>query len=169
MGGYLAQYLLSTQPDQLISVTLANTFVPTMPVLRAASMLRLAIRLFPLTLIHSIFRWVSLQRLVPAGGHDPLLEAYLIEVSYAGLRKRDFLARLSSVTESFIPVQIKDQSIPLLIIESENDPLIRPEIREALCEMYPYAQRYTFQRAGHFPYLNQSEAYTATLRTFLGA
>ena len=99
-------------------------------------------------------RWGA-EPLVPTGKNDPLLEAYLLEVSHAGLRKRDYFARLSCVTEAFPPIQIKDQTIPLLIIESENDPLIRPQIRQALCEMYPNARRYTFQRAGHFPYLKK--------------
>ena len=167
LGGYQAQYLASTRPERLLSATFANTFVPTIPFLRMAPLLRLAIRIFPLSWIHTIYHWFSQRRLIPAGGHDPLLKAYLIEFSHAGLGKHDFLARISCVTQKFFPLQVEDQTFPLLLIDSENDPLIRPKIRQAVREMYPKAQRYTFQNAGHFSYLNDPETYTKVLRTFL--
>jgi pimeloyl-ACP methyl ester carboxylesterase len=167
MGGYVAQYLASAQPDRLLSATFANTFVPTMPLFRTTPFLRLAISVFPLKLTHTIYHLYSQHRLVPTGGQDALLEAYLLEFSHAGLGKRDFLARLSCVTQTFTPLPVDDQTFPILLIDSENDPLIRPTIRQAVRNMYPRAQRYTFQNAGHFCYLNQPETYTGILRTFL--
>ena len=167
MGGYIAQYLTSTQPDRLLSGTFANTFVPTIPLIRAAPLLRLAIWLIPLRLIRAIYYWFSKCRLVPAGDQDPLLEAYLVEFGHAGHGKRDFLARLSCATQKFSPLPVEKQTFPLLVIDSENDPLIRPKIRQAVRELYPTAKRYTFQDAGHFCYLNQPETYTNLLRAFL--
>jgi pimeloyl-ACP methyl ester carboxylesterase len=167
MGGYVAQYLASTQPDRLWSATFANTFVPTIRYLRSASLLRLAIKIFPLKLLYDVYLWFIRQRVIPAGGQDPLLEAYLIEFRYAGLGKPDFLSRIRCITEKFIPLPVEDQTFPILLIDSENDPLIRPTIRQAVREMYPTAQRYTFQNAGHFSYLNQPGTYTDVLRTFL--
>lgn len=167
MGGYLAQYLASTQPERCLSATFANTFVPTIPLLRTAPLLRLAIRILPLSWIHTIYHWFSQRRLVPAGGQDPLLKAYLMEFSHAGLEKRDFLSRISCVTEKFTPLAIEAQTFPLLLIDSDNDPLIRPRIRQAVREMYPTARRHTFQNAGHFSYLNQPKTYTRILRTFI--
>jgi maspardin len=167
MGGYIAQYLASTQPERLLSATFANSFVPTLPFLRTAPFLRVAIRIFPLAWIHSIYQWFSQLRLVPAGEYDPLLEAYLMEVRHAGLNKADFLARLSCVSQKFKPIQLKDQTFPILIIDSDNDPLIRPRMRQAVREIYPTTQRYTFKNAGHFPYLNQPETYTNVIRSFI--
>lgn len=167
MGGYLAQYLAVTQPDRFISATLANTFVPTMPLLPMASLLRLAIRLLPLSGSLSIYRCYSRQRIVPSGESDALLEAYLMEVSYSGFQKHDLLARLDCASETFNPLQFGEQTFPILILDSGNDPLIPPSIRAALREMYPSAQRFQFDRGGHFPYLSQPKAYNAVLRTFL--
>lgn len=167
MGGYLAQYIASTQPERLLSATFANTFVPTIPFFRAAPFLQLAVRALPLNMIHLIYRWFTLQIIVPAGGGHPLLKAYLKDVHDLGYSKQDVLARLACVTESFVPAPVKDINFPLLIIDSENDPLIRDEIRQAVRVLYPNAQHHSFFNAGHFAYLNQSEAYTRVLRSFL--
>jgi pimeloyl-ACP methyl ester carboxylesterase len=167
MGGYLAQYIASTQPDILKSAIFANTFVPTLPILRTAPLLRLAISVMPFPWIEAIYRWFTQLWLVPSGENNPLLKAYLMEVSYAGLGRRDFLARLACVTQRFNPIQANNQCIPLLIIDSDNDPLIRPGIRQAMRMMYPSAQRYSFKNAGHFSYLNQPEIFTSVVRSFL--
>ena len=53
-----------------------------------------------------------------------------------------------------------------MIIESDNDPLIEPALREALRETYSQAYVYTFHQAGHFPYLNQAKEYTEVLKNF---
>ncbi|TFH37758.1 MAG: alpha/beta hydrolase [Anaerolineales bacterium] len=167
MGGYLAQYLASTQPDSLLSAVCANTFVPTQPVLRILPTLQIFIRLLPLPVLMTAFRWIVQHRLVPAGGDHPLLHAYLMETSFSGLTKDDLLARSTCTMQSFTPCRVEDQSFPMLIIESANDPLIQPHIRQALLQMYPLAQRHTFRQAGHFPYLSRADSFTATLRSFL--
>jgi maspardin len=167
MGGYLAQYLASTQPDRLQSAVFANTFAPTKPFLRAAPVLRLSFQILPISLIYAIFRRYTRRRLVPSGSPNPLLEAYLMEFSYAGLPRRHMLARLSCSSQTFTPIQVVDQTFPILIIESENDPLIRPAMRLAVCDLYPAAHRHTFDSAGHFSYLDQPETYSAVLNSFL--
>ncbi len=167
MGGYLAQYIASKQPDRLLSATFANTFVPTKTFLPAAPLLRLAIHLLPLSWIHSIFRVVSRYRLVPTGGHSALLEAYLMEMSYIGLSKTDALARINVVNQRFEPPLVTDLPFPILIIDSNNDPLIRPSARRAMHDLYPSTHRLTLEASGHFPYLSRPERYTDILFEFL--
>jgi maspardin len=166
-GGYLAQYLVSRNPDRIYSAVFGNTFVPTVPLLRTAPILRFAIKLLPITTLLSIFRLLARLWLIPAGGDDPLLAAYLFEYSHAGLTKDDFHARLSCSTQAFLPLQPDKLGFPILIIESDNDPIIRPEIRRALRELYPQAQRYTFKRGGHFLSLSQAKTFAEVLREFL--
>jgi pimeloyl-ACP methyl ester carboxylesterase len=60
-----------------------------------------------------------------------------------------------------------DQSIPKLIIESENDPLIEPELRTLLRDYYPESHLYTFHNAGHFPYINRGEEYNKIINEFI--
>jgi pimeloyl-ACP methyl ester carboxylesterase len=55
----------------------------------------------------------------------------------------------------------------VLIVESANDPLVKPQLREQLKALYPHAQVHSFADAGHFPYLNRPDAFTQLLRDFL--
>jgi pimeloyl-ACP methyl ester carboxylesterase len=167
LGGYMAQYLASKQPERLLSATFANTFTSTLPFLRAAPMLRLAIRFLPLGLILSIYLWFNLSRLLPAGGNHPLLKAYMFERYHIGFTKQDALARLACITHKFDPPGEKALTFPLLLIESENDPLIRPAMRRAIRDLYPHAQHFAFDDAGHFAYLSRSADYTQVIRSFL--
>ena len=57
-------------------------------------------------------------------------------------------------------------SIPVLIIESANDPLIDKNVREQLKAAFPNASVFTFPAAGHFPYLNEAKKYNELLRDF---
>ena len=55
------------------------------------------------------------------------------------------------------------KDIPLLIIESDNDPLVPETFRAQVKTTYPGAAVYTFSGAGHFPYLSHPDAYTRVL------
>jgi maspardin len=167
LGGYLAQYLTSRYPNQILSAVFSNTFGPTIPFFRTALILRFAIMLLPMTTLLSIFHLLSRLWLVPTGGYEPLLAAYLLEYSHTGLTKDDLRARLSCATQSFLPPQSDKLGFPILIIESDNDPLIRPEIRRALRELYPQAQTFTFKQGGHFLPLSQAKIYIKVLHQFL--
>jgi maspardin len=167
LGGYLAQYLVSKNPDRIYSAVFSNTFAPTTPVFWTVPVLRFAIKLLPMTILLSIFRLLLRVWLVPVGGDDPLLAAYLFEYSHTGLIKDDLRARLSCSTQPFLPPQPDRLGVPILIIESDNDPLIRPEIRRALRELYPQAQRYTFKQSGHFLSLSQAKTFAEVLSQFL--
>jgi pimeloyl-ACP methyl ester carboxylesterase len=167
MGGYLAQVVASRNPERIRRAVFGNSFVPHMPVLRTIPLLRLMTSLLPLPALLLIFRWVSQLRLTPAGGGDPLLGAYLKEVSYDGLTKDDMRARFSCITEPFDPLPPDRQRFPILIIESDNDPLVRPQIRRALRELYPHANVINLERSGHFLPLNQGHAYASILHEFL--
>jgi len=76
------------------------------------------------------------------------------------------VGRFHCVIEPFVPPDVQSLGIPLMIIESDNDPLIEPALREALRKTYSTVSVYTFQQAGHFPYLNRDQEYTDVLRTF---
>jgi pimeloyl-ACP methyl ester carboxylesterase len=54
-----------------------------------------------------------------------------------------------------------------MIVESANDPLISPALRQLLRRTYPSARVHTFGAVGHFPYVNEPQAYSAVLEEFL--
>lgn len=44
-----------------------------------------------------------------------------------------------------------------LIIESNKDPLVSEELRNQIKTTYQDAKIYTFDKKGHFPYLNEAQ------------
>lgn len=168
MGGYLAQYYLSAHPDRVEKVVFGNTFPPNEIYGQENGGLRKLVPWLPEWLVMSQFRSNISKTVSPASGHSRLVEAYLLE-QYSGLMsKEQFIGRFDIVLDSFAINRAADrQAVPKLIIESDNDPLVYPELRSRLKQAYPEAQVFTFDGKGHFPYLNEPEVYTEALRDFL--
>ncbi|MCB0629246.1 MAG: alpha/beta hydrolase [Saprospiraceae bacterium] len=168
MGGYIAQYFLQQHPQRLNKLVLGNTFPPN-DILKAKNEgLRKKIPYIPEWIIMREFRNNVSEVVVPASENSELVEAYLHEQYSGYMSKSQFIGRMDVVLDHFQPnFSIAQIGIPKLIIESDNDPLITPELRKALRELYPEAYVYTFHDKGHFSYLNASEEYTDTLRAFL--
>lgn len=168
MGGYIAQYYLSQYPDRVERVVFGNTFPPNEIYRRENGGLRKLVPWLPEWLVMSQFRANISKTVSPASGYSRLVEAYLLE-QYSGLMsKEQFIGRFDIVLDSFAINRAPDrQAVPKLIIESDNDPLVPPELRARLKQAYPEAQVHTFSGTGHFTYLNEPEAYTEVLRRFL--
>lgn len=54
-----------------------------------------------------------------------------------------------------------------LIIESNKDPLVSEELRNQIKTTYQDAKIYTFDKKGHFPYLNEAQECNQVLLDFL--
>ena len=168
MGGYIAQYYLSTHPGRLEKVIFGNTFPPNEIYRRENGGLRKLVPWLPEWLVMQQFRANISKTVSPASGYSKLVEAYLLE-QYSGLMsKEQFIGRFDIVLDSFAINGAPDRrAVPKLIIESDNDPLVPPELRARLKQAYPEARVHTFSGTGHFTYLNEPEAYTEVLRLFL--
>lgn len=168
MGGFIAQYYTSQYPKRVEKVVFGNTFPPNEIYARENGGLRKLVPWLPEWLVMSQFRSNISKTVSPASNYSPLVEAFLLE-QYSGLMsKKQFIGRFDIVLDSFaIGRGPEHQRIPKLIIESDNDPLVPPELRTRLKEAYPEAQVQTFSGTGHFTYLNEPEAYTEVLRRFL--
>ena len=57
----------------------------------------------------------------------------------------------------------------IVIIESEDDPLIGAEMRRGVEERYPGATVKKFRVGGHYPYVTRPEEYNAIIRERLAA
>jgi maspardin len=79
---------------------------------------------------------------------------------------RRVIARHRRVIDPFTPADTKTLGVPVMIIESDNDPLVEPALREMLKRAYPGTRVVTLHGKGHFPYLNEAARYTALLRDF---
>lgn len=166
LGGYLAQYLASVYPQRVEAAVFANTFPPNNILSERNRTLGTLLPWLPEWLVMRSFRKNVREVVVPAAEGSPLVAAYLLEQGYGKMSKDQFHARYRCVMDSF--KSMPAGAPPALIIESDNDPLIDAELRGMLRAKYPKAQVHTLQGKGHFPYLNDAEAYTGVLREWIG-
>lgn len=104
---------------------------------------------------------------IPASENNPLVGAQLLENTYGRMSKAQFLARYHCVVDKFQPIDGNQTKIPVLILESDNDPLVPADLRTQLKQYYKTAKVHTFHEKGHFPYLNAKDEYNTALRDFL--
>lgn len=168
LGGYLAQYLVQQHPQRIERAVLANTFPPN-DHLREAHRLRAAVgRFLPERVVAAAFRDSNTRTVLPASQHAPLVAAYLAEQGQLPGLKHRLLARYHTVIEPFVVADPAPEGIELLLIQSDNDPLLSDELQSGLRDTYRYARVHTFHDGGHFPYLHRAAEYTSALRDFLG-
>ena len=165
MGGYIAQYLVKIIPDKVEKVVFGNTFPPNDLILNENKSKSKIIPLLPEILFSKLGEKKLNNEIIPAAKNSELLKAFL---SSLPSNKKLFVNRYSVVIDKFIPTpeEYKIKRIPKLIIESDNDPLIPPILREEIKVLYPDAEIFTFHNEGHFPYINAAEEYNKVLREF---
>ena len=166
LGGYLAQYLIARQPERIRCAVFANTYPPNDLLARRTRSAKVLLRFAPTALIRLGMDLNTRRSLYPASGRSEILKAYLLEGARA-MRRDIFLARYRCVIQYFDPRPPDGPTPSLLIIESQNDPLISPELRQGLKQTYPMALVHTFGDVGHFSYLHKPEAYIQVLERFL--
>lgn len=152
LGGYVAQYLVQKYPARFSHAVFVNTFPPNPDIERENRMKARLMVVSPPWLVLRYVRQNVDQTLVPAANDDPLTRTFLLEMTYGRMNKAQFLARYQCIIE---PFETKSVRCPVLIVESDNDPLVKSNLRQKLKCLYPHAQIYTFYGAGRFPYLNE--------------
>jgi len=163
LGGYFAQYLMGRHPERIQRAVLSNTFPPNDLLAEKNRVLGSIVPLMPEWLVISVFRGNFKKTIYPASGNDQFTLAFLNEISYGRMSKAQLVGRYYCVIEKF---SVTTPTMPILIIESDNDPLVELTLREQLKATYPEAIVYTFSSAGHFPYLNRPQEYTDVLIDF---
>ena len=167
LGGYLTQYLLATHPKRVTKAVFGNTFPQTL-VYKEKNAGKVAVATWlPEWVIMNGLRQNLYDVVLPASENNPLAKAQLLENTYGRMSKAQFLARYHCVVDRFKPADGKQSGVPILIIESDNDPLVSADLRAQLKSSYPVAQVHTFHHKGHFPYLNAAGEYNDVLRKFL--
>jgi pimeloyl-ACP methyl ester carboxylesterase len=164
LGGYFVQYLAGRHAGRVKRAVLSNTFPPNDRIARANRVPGALLPHLPEWLAMKVLRAKFDDAIYPASGRDELTLAYLNEIGYGRMSKAQLVSRYRSVIEKF---SVGPAAVPTLIIESGNDPLVEPLLRRQLRERYPGAAVKTFDDAGHFPYLNRPQEYSAALADFL--
>lgn len=167
LGGYVAQFLVANHPGRFDRVLLSNTFPPNDILAQRNGRLALALRLLPEWIVLKMYVSGLERTVLPAAGNSPLARAHLLSLPATTLRRRHLVARYNCLMQRF-PVA-SSPAVPLLIVESDNDPLVPPELRRMLRETYPHARVVTLRGRGHFPYLNAADEFNQILLQFLAA
>lgn len=165
LGGYLAQFLLTNHAGRFDGVLLSNTFPPNDILAQRNGRLALALRLLPEWIVLKMYSSGVERSILPAADNSPLLRAHLLSLVATGLRRRHLISRYNCVMQRFTVTQ--PPNLPMLIVESDNDPLVPPELRQMLRQTYPRARVVTLHNRGHFPYLNAPDEFNAILVQFL--
>lgn len=163
LGGYFTQYLVSKHPDRITTAVFANTFPPNDIIKEKNGTLGAAIPYLPEWLVMDVLRGSFETSVYSASGDDEMTLAFLNEISYGRMRKAQVAGRYKCVVEKFEAPA--NTTIPLLIIEASNDPLVEEALREELKSTYPQAKVVTVEN-GHFPYIATPEFYTKQLMVF---
>jgi len=166
MGGYIAQYLVSSIPNRIEKAVFANTFPPNNLIEKVNATKSKVIPYLPEILLSKLGEKKLNNELIPAAKNSELLKAFLPSLPFS---KKQFMNRFYVVIDKFTatPTKYEVKRIPKLIIESDNDPLIQPQLRKEIKNLYVDAETYTFKKEGHFPYINASQEYNTVLRNFL--
>lgn len=164
LGGYFTQYLIAKHPERVQRAVLSNTFPPNDLIAEKNRTLGTILPYLPEWLVLSVFRGNFQQTIYPTSGNDELTLAFLNEIGYGRMSKAQLVGRFYCVIEKFTATT---PIMPVMIIESDNDPLVEWTLREQLKATYPDATVHTFSGAGHFPYLNRAQEYTQLLVAFL--
>lgn len=163
LGGYFAQYLVAKHPDRIQKAVFANTFPPNDLIKQKNGTIGSLVPYLPEWLVMRVLQGSFQNSLYPASGKDELTLAFLSEIAQGRMRKDQVAARYKCVVEKFDPPA--NTSIPILIIEASNDPLVEPALRQQLKETYSGAKVVTVDN-GHMPYLATPDFYNQQLKDF---
>lgn len=166
LGGYFAQYLTGRHADRIEKAVFANTFAPNDLLKAQNGTIGSLIPYLPQWLVMQVLRGSFASSIYPASGNDELTLAFLNEIASGRVSQAQVFGRYQCVVEKFAPPQ--NLTLPILIIQASNDPLVEQSLREQLRASYPTAQVVTVDN-GHFPYLATPEFYTSQLRAFFAA
>lgn len=164
LGGYFAQYLVAKHPDRIEKAVFANTFPPNDLIKQKNGMIGSLVPYLPEWLVLNVLRGSFESSIYPTSGNDEMTLAFLNEITYGRMRKAQVAGRYACVVEKFEPPA--NTTVPILIIEASNDPLVEAALREQLRATYPEAKVVTVDN-GHFPYIATPDFYTQQLKDFL--
>ncbi len=168
LGGYFSQYLVAKHPHLVKKAIFANTFPPNDMIAEKNKYLSMLLPHLPEWTVLLFLRKNTENQIYPASENSELVKAYMFEQSYGMMSKAQFLARYYCVIDFFNAPDLSQSKAPVLIVETENDPLVAKELRDLLKITYPATPVKSMGNIGHFPYLNAPEKYNRVIRDFFG-
>jgi pimeloyl-ACP methyl ester carboxylesterase len=161
-GGLLAQALVRRAPERVSSMVLSHTGGPDGRRRRGAGV----IGLLPGPLVRAMLN-ARLGRTLTAA--DPFWRRFFQE-AIVRLTKADIMSRVRIQAEFsaavHAPEDLADWPGRVLIVEADDDPLIRQAQGERLRALYPRSETYRFRGTGHAAAILEPDAYANVLIRF---
>lgn len=170
IGGWFAQCLAARHPARFRRIVLAHSFILDP---QQARLFSLAIRLWPLV-PRAIFRTSALRRakaaLAPLKRRAP--EQYLTVMSQleSDLRSAESVRVLLGQQQATRDTLRHGSCLapqPMLIIESDNDPIVGRKERDKLSRAYPLASKFVLHDTGHAGALVDPVNFSRRVEAFL--
>jgi len=170
-GAAVAQCFVRRYPERVSTLILSHGGVPRPD---RARRIRRFLRVLP-WIPPSALRFLAgagVAKLLP-GSHPELgFWKSFFKDSFAALSKDDLVARYQAVADfdenyRFTREDLQSWSGRVLILDSDDDPLVPAWERKALRELYPQARLHTFQGTGHAAAIVKREEYFSAIRRFL--
>jgi pimeloyl-ACP methyl ester carboxylesterase len=176
-GGLVAQAFFKRRRAQVQDLVLLSTGAPSPAVGARTAWTTRLMRLLPFPLMRGLMRLEISRHLdapVPAE-HAPRIAEFRQRLEHYfshTLTKKTLLSRVAlsvdfNRNESYSPADAADWPGRVLIIESDDDPLIPPEERRRLRDTYPRALVCTFTGAGHMIPVLRLEELVGVVKAFL--
>lgn len=167
-GGMVAQHFVRRFPERVRSLVLSHTTAPDPSFLRAGLM-----RAFSLLVPERPYRALFSRRL---RGSFLVADPFWVDhfdSTMECLTKDDLVSRVTLAGEflqsRYRPTDLESWPGRVLIISSEDDPLMPPSSSAALRRLYPSASSHTFSGMGHSTAILQPEEYVDVIRQYLAA
>lgn len=166
LGGYLAQYLTATELALSGGLVAANTLASARGIDRVPPY-ALDLAATPIGELRAGFEAGLAGWQTPGHAYCDLAPLLLQEVR-GRIPENELRARLQALKTA---PELPAQSLPrdrIFTVQSDDDHLITPPMRESLRSALNPIRAYRFRAASHFPYVTRPGAYTALLREVLG-
>ena len=176
-GGLVAQAFLKRRPAQVETLTLLSTGAPDRKTGTRTARMTKVIRLLPFPLTRALMKMEMSRHFNTPAPPDAaervnVAKRRLEEYFDRRLTKRTLLSRVElsldfNLRETYAPTDQDAWPGRVLVVESDNDPMIPPAERLRLRDTYPRAFVCTFPGAGHMITLLQPEALTGLVKAFV--
>ena len=169
-GGWIAQCFVRSYPQKVKTLILSNTSGSYWLSLNLLRIARVATVVYPSWLFRIAFRRNYFKLLSIPDSEREFWKAYIEELSLNTTRE-DIISQ-QECTHDFIRNYVfsKDDLVDwpgrILILESDDDPAFKVDVREELKALYPAAQVHTFYKAGHTPGYTNPEEYISVVKDF---
>lgn len=166
LGGYLAQLFASKYPDRVNVLIAANTLSSTEGIAQkppyAGDLAGVPMKLLRQGFLHGLK-----QREAQRPSEKELYQILIPEVE-GGIPARHLRARLLALKHAPPIGTIQIPADRIAVVESDDDPLIIPPVRDGVRAFLDPATTYRFSEGGHFPYVTKPDAYLSLLEEQLG-